>query len=143
MHARRFGSAIVRGDTNENVFRGSLGILDDDIKITVFVEDTRIQQLKLRFFFRTAPIFFQQLSIGVSALRIFIKEFHVGVRGRAVEMEVILLHIFAVISFVARQAEETFLEDGIGLVPKCKTKTDELMAVTDPGKAILVPAIGA
>ena len=58
-------------------------------------------------------------------------------------MEVILLHIFTVISFVACQAEETFLEDRIGLVPECKTKTDELMAVTDSGKAILIPAIGA
>src|ERR1700745_2236199 len=101
MQARRFGSAIVRGDTNEDVFGRGLGILDDNIKITVFVEDAGIEQLEFGVLFRTAPTFLQQLSIGISALGIFIKEFHVGVRGRAVEMEVILLHIFAVISFVA------------------------------------------
>src|ERR1700741_1955455 len=143
MHACRFRSATVRGDSNEDVFRDGLGILDDDIKITVFVEDVRIKQLKFGVLFGTAPIFLQQLSIGISSLRIFVKEFHVGMRGRAVEMEVILLHIFAVISFVACQPEETFLEDRIDLVPECKTKTDELMAVTDSGKAVLVPAIGA
>ena len=58
-------------------------------------------------------------------------------------MEVILLHILAMIAFVACQAEETFLEDRIGLVPKGKTETDELMAVTNRRQAILIPAIGA
>src|SRR5438094_735716 len=143
MHACMFWSAIVRGDSNEDVFRGGLGILDDDIKITVFVEDTGIEQFKLRFFFRTTPIFFQQLSIGIGALRIFVKELHVGVGRRTVEVEVIFLHILAVIAFVAGQAEEAFLEDGIGLVPKCKTKTHELMAVTNRRQAVLVQAIGA
>src|SRR5713101_8424058 len=143
MHSRLLWSAIVRRDSNEDVFRGGLGILDDDIKITVFVEDTGIEQLKLRFFFRTTPIFFQQLSIGIGALRIFVKELHVGVGRRAVEVEVIFLHILAVIAFVAGKAEETLLENGIGLVPKCKTKTHELMAVADRRQAVFVPAIGA
>src|SRR5207247_2004388 len=135
--------AIVRRDSNEDVFRSGLGILDDDIKITVFVEDTGIQQLKFGVLFRAASVFFQQLSIGIGALRIFVEELHVGVGRRAVEVEVIFLHVFAVIAFVAGKAEETFLENGIGLVPKCKTKTHELMAVADRSQAVLVPAIGA
>src|SRR5215470_13514188 len=51
MDGSRFRSVIVRGDTNEDVFRGRFGVLDDDIKITVFVETTRIEELKLRIFF--------------------------------------------------------------------------------------------
>src|SRR6266478_724352 len=143
MHTRRFESAIVCGDTNEDIFRGSFGVLDDHIEISIFGEDASIEQLKFGILFRTAPVFLDQLSIGVSALRIFVKEFHVGVRGSAVEMEVVLLHIFAMISFVACQAEETLLEDGIVFVPKCEAETDELMSVTDRGEAVLVPAISA
>src|SRR5271157_2257794 len=105
MNASWFWSAIVRSDSNEDVLRGGLGILDDDIKIPVFVEDTGIEQLKFGLFFRTAAVFFDELPIGKGALRIFVKELHVGVRRRAVEVEVIFLHILAVISFVACQAK--------------------------------------
>src|SRR6266478_277198 len=143
MHTRRFESAIVCGDTNEDIFRGSFGVLDDHIEISIFGEDASIEQLKFGILFRTAPVFLDQLSIGVSALRIFVKEFHVGVRGCAVKVEVILLYIFAMVSFVARQTEQPLLENGIGLVPKSETETNELVAVTDRGKTIFVPAIGA
>src|SRR2546422_6938888 len=70
MHARRFGSAIVRGDTNEDVFGGGFGILDDHIEISILGEDASIEQLKFGILFRTAPVFFQQLSVGIGALRI-------------------------------------------------------------------------
>src|SRR5436309_4787828 len=109
MHASSFGAAIVRSDSNKNVFRGGLGILNDDVEIAVFVEDAGIEQLKLGIFFRTTTVFFQQLSIGKCALRIFIEELHVGVSRRAVDVEVILLHILTMIAFVACQPKETLL----------------------------------
>src|SRR6266702_1983344 len=143
MHARRFGSAIVRGDTNEDVFGGGFGILDDHIEISIFGEDACIEQLKFGILFRTAPVFFQQLSIGIGSLRIFVKKLHVRVRRRAVKVEVILLYIFAMVSFVAGKAEETFFEDGISFVPKCEPEADELVTVANRGEAILVPTIGA
>ena len=141
MHARRFGSAIVRGDTNEDVFGGGFGILDDHIEISIFGEDASIEQLKFGILFRTAPVFFQQLSIGIGALRILVEEFHVGVRRRAVKVEVILLYVLAVIAFVTGKAEETFFEDGICFVPKCEPEADELVTVANRGEAVLVPAI--
>src|SRR5713226_2953083 len=143
MYARRFGAAIVRSDSNKDVFRGGLGILNDDIEIAVFVEDAGIEQLKLGIFFRMAPVFFQQLSIGKGTLRIFVKKLHVRVRRRAVKVEVILLHVLAVIAFITSKAEETFFEDGISVVPKCEPEADELVTVANRGEAILVPAIGA
>src|SRR6266403_1470881 len=143
MHRSSFGAAIVRGDANEDVFRRGFGILDDDIEVAVLVEDAGIQQLKLGIFFRTTTVFFLQLSIGKGALRILVKELHVGVRRSAVDVEVVFLHIFAVIAFVAGQPEETLLEDGISFVPQGQTETYELVAVTYRGEAVLVPAISA
>src|SRR6266478_9560102 len=112
MHARRFGSAIVRGDTNEDVFGGGFGILDDHIEISIFGEDASIEQLKFGILFRTAPVFFQQLSVGIGALRILVEEFHVGVRRRAVKVEVILLYVLAVIAFVPVRPKSRSLRMG-------------------------------
>ena len=120
--ASGFWSAIVRGDPDEDVFRGGLGILDDHIEVAVFVEDAGIEQLEFGISFRTASIFFHQLPIRKRALRIFVKILHVGVRRRAVQVEVIFLHILAVIAFVAGQAEEAFLEDRIGPFQRARPK---------------------
>jgi len=37
-----FGSAVVNGDTNQDVRRGVLRVFRNDIEITIFVEGTRI-----------------------------------------------------------------------------------------------------
>jgi len=65
------------------------------------------------------------------------------VRRGAVEVEVIFLHILAMIAFVAGQPEETLFEDGIRPVPEREAEADELVAVADRGEAVLVPAISA
>ena len=41
-----------------------------------------------------------------------------------VEVEVVLLHVLAVIALVARQAENPFFQDGVALVPQSQGKTD-------------------
>ena len=43
----------------------------------------------------------------------------------------------------ACQPEETFLQDRIVAVPQCNGKAEILMAVTDAGNSVLVPAICA
>src|SRR5207302_1983837 len=52
-------------------------------------------------------------------------------------------HVFAVVAFVAVQAKQPFLKNGIAPVPECRRKTDALMIVRDSADAILAPAIGA
>ena len=64
-------------------------------------------------------------------------------RRRAVEIEVILLDVLAVVAFVAGQAEEALLQDRIAPVPQSERKADLLMAIADAGDAVLIPAIGS
>jgi hypothetical protein len=61
---------------------------------------------------------------------------------RAVEVEVVLLHVLAVVGFAVGQPEETLLEDRILAVPKGQGKAQVLLVVGDPGQTILAPAIG-
>src|ERR1041385_6220881 len=64
-------------------------------------------------------------------------------RGRRVEVEIVFFYVLAVIALVARQAEDSFFQDGISLVPQCYCETDHLLAVADAGQPIFIPAIGA
>ena len=54
-------------------------------------------------------------------------------RGRGIQVKVIFLDVLAVIPFVARQAEEPFLENRIAAIPEREGEADHLMPVTDPG----------
>src|SRR5215471_4773650 len=64
-------------------------------------------------------------------------------RRRAVEIVVVLLHVFAVIAFAAGQPEKALFEDGIASVPQGDGKADLLLAVADAGEPVLVPSVGA
>src|SRR5512147_2391509 len=64
-------------------------------------------------------------------------------RRRRVEVEVVLLHVLAVVALVAGEAEEALLEDRVAAVPHRQREADELVAVADAGDAVLAPAIGA
>src|SRR2546429_6508186 len=64
-------------------------------------------------------------------------------RGRAVEIEIVLFYVLAVITLVAGQSKNAFLQNGIVLVPQGHRKTDHLAPITDSRQAILIPAIGA
>src|SRR2546427_4482397 len=62
--------------------------------------------------------------------------------GRAVEIEIVLFYVLAVITLVAGQSKNAFLQNGIVLVPQGHRKTDHLAPITDSREAILIPAIG-
>ena len=81
--------------------------------------------------------------IGKFRLRIFVEILHVGVRRRGVEIEVILLDVFAVVALVARQAEQPLLQNRVAAIPEGQCKADELMAIGDAADAILAPAVRA
>src|SRR5215208_5644369 len=63
--------------------------------------------------------------------------------GRRVQIEVVLLHVLAVVAFGAGEAEEALLEDGVGLVPEGKGETEGALVVADAEQAVLAPAVGA
>jgi len=62
---------------------------------------------------------------------------------RAVEVEIILLDVLAVIAFAVGQAEQPFLEDRVLAVPQGERETQPLVVVAETGEASLAPVIGA
>src|SRR5437660_5069597 len=62
-------------------------------------------------------------------------------RRRAVDVEVALLHVLAVVAFVAVEAEEPLLEDRVLVVPEHDGKTQAALAITDTEQAVLTPAV--
>jgi hypothetical protein len=76
-------------------------------------------------------------------LRIFVQILHVRVRRRAIQVEVILFDILAVVAFAVGQAEESLLEDRITTIPQGQGKTEKLLVVADTSQAILAPVVGA
>ena len=143
LQIRRFGAAIVNADLDQDVFASGLRILDKDVEVAVLVEDARVEQLVLEFVAAADPARLNQIAVGIGCLRVLVEVLHVRVRGRAVEVEVVLLHILAVIAFAVGQAEEPFLENRILSVPQGNREAETLLLVRDAGQPVFSPAIGA
>src|SRR5262249_33164158 len=62
-------------------------------------------------------------------------------RRSRVEIEVILLHIFAVIAFRAGESKHSLLKYRITAVPQRNCKTDQLMSIGDAAYAVFAPPI--
>ena len=75
-------------------------------------------------------------------MRILVQVLHVRVGGGTVEVVVALLHVFAMVAFVAVQPEESFFENRIVAIPKGEGETGSLVTVADAGDAVFVPAVG-
>src|SRR5215471_3154011 len=133
----------MRSDAHKEIVGGGFGILDDDVEVAVLPEGAAVEKLEFGILLRATAIFRDQLAIGKSPLRILVQKLHVRVGRRGVEMKVVLLHVFAVVPLVSSQAEEAFLENGIGFVPEREAETDVLVAVANGGEPILVPAVSA
>src|SRR5262245_55408838 len=64
-------------------------------------------------------------------------------RRRAVEVEVVLLDVLAVVALAVRESEETLLENRVLAVPQGQSKAEPLLVVGEPRQAVLAPAIRA
>ncbi len=129
-------------NTDAQIFRRRFGILDAHVEIPVLVEDTAVDQFELRIMAPSAAILLDQPGIGERCLRVLVQIFHVGMRRRRIEVEIVLLHILPVIAFVAGESEDSFFQDRVSPVPQGQGKADDLMAIANAGEAVLVPAIG-
>ncbi len=74
-------------------------------------------------------------------LRVLVQTLHVRVRRRAVQIEVTLLDVLAVVALRAGQAEQALFEERVAVVPEREPEADVLMAIADAGEAVLVPAV--
>ncbi len=129
------------GDPDEDVFRASLGVLHEDIEVTVVIEYTRVEQFVLHLV--AGPLFVgvDKVAVGVGSLGILVEVLHVGVGGRRVEIEVVFLHVLAVVTLAVGEAEEALLEDGVLTVPQRQRKAEVLPVVGNACEPVLSPAV--
>jgi hypothetical protein len=64
------------------------------------------------------------------------------VSRRAVEVEVVLLDVLAVVALAVGEPEEALLEDGIPAVPQGQGEAQVLLVIGKAGDAVLAPAVG-
>ncbi len=116
---RRVGPAIVDDDAHQDVVGVGLGVVDRDVEIALLVEQAGVDQL---IFGQVAALaaraLLDKVVIGEGSLRIFVEHPHVGMRRRAIEIPVELLHVLAVIALLVGEAEHALLEDRIATVPQ-------------------------
>ena len=80
--------------------------------------------------------------VGERRLRVLVEILHVGMRWRAVEVEVIFFDVFAVVALAVGEPEEPFFENRVFPVPEGECKTEPLLFVADAPQTLLTPAIG-
>ena len=143
MQFGRFGTAVVNADLNQDVVRRLFGILHEHIEIAILVKHAGIDQFVLELVAAPPPARFHKIRVRKCRLRILVEVLHVRVRRRAVEIEVVLLDVFAMIALAVREPEQALLENRILSVPKSQRKAEPLLVVGDAGQAVFAPAIGA
>ena len=129
VHLGRFGAAIVDRDLNQDVFRGRLGILDEDVEVAILVEHAGIDQFVLHFLPAAAAAGLDKIGVRECRLRILVEVLHVRMRRRAVEVEVVFLDVLAVIALAVGQAEQAFLEDRVLSIPQGQGEAQPLLVV--------------
>ena len=139
---RRFRPAVERLDADAQVFRIDLGVLDENVKVSVFIEDAGVEKLELEAAAGPPLVLRREMGVGELRLRILIEILHVRMGRRVVEVEVVFLDVLAVVAFVGGESEQAFLEDGVAAVPEGGGEAEELVAVADAGDAVLAPAVG-
>jgi hypothetical protein len=135
--------AVDGGDARQDVVRPGLGVLDEHVEVAVLGEDAGIHQLVFHVQLAALPVDPHQLLVGEGPLRILVEHAHVGVGGRAVQVVVVLLDVFAVVALRSGQAEEPLFEDGVLPVPQRQGEAQVLAVVADAAQAILIPAVNA
>src|ERR1700681_4161322 len=98
VEARRFGTAIEGLDTDAEIFRRRLGILDENVEVALLVENAGVEQFEFETLPRSTLVFLDQQGVRKLRLRILVKELHVRVRRRIIQMKVVLLDVLAVIA---------------------------------------------
>ena len=102
-------TAIRHRDPDQDVLYIALRVLDKGIKIAVVIKDAGIQEFEFRLIFAPSAVLFHQFRVRKLRLGILVQILHIGVRRRAVKIEVALFHILAVIAFVTRKPEKPFV----------------------------------
>src|SRR5882762_8645483 len=135
MERRAVGAAVVCGDTEDERVGVLLGDFDDDVEIAAVIEDAGVDQLEFGIVRTAVAIFVNQLTVGKCSLRILVEQPLVSVTRHRVEMEVALLDVLAMVGLAGHEAEVTFLEDGILLVPERQRPAEDLVTIAETSDA--------
>src|SRR5215467_13718196 len=119
-----FRAVVCDGDADAEVLGRCLRVLDEDIEVPIVSEHAGVEQLVLELRSRAALVGRHQIVVGVSALRILVEVLHVRMGWGAVEVEVVLLDVLAVVSLTVGEAEETLLENGIFFIPQSQGEAE-------------------
>src|SRR5208283_1165722 len=92
---------------------------------------------------RTPPVRLNKVPIGILPLGILVQVLHVGVGGGAVDVEVIFLYVFAMVSFAIGQSEQALFQDGVPAVPQRQGEAKLLLVVGKSGQTVLAPVVSA
>ena len=139
----RLRAAVVDADLDQEVLGRLLGVLDEDVEVAILVEHAGVEQFVLELVPAPAAAGLDEVAVGEGRLRVLVEVLHVRVRRRAVEVEVVLLDVLAVVALAVGQAEQAFLEDRVLAVPQGQGEAEPLLVVGDAGQAVLAPAVGA
>src|SRR5919197_2802517 len=88
-------------------------------------------------------IFLHELTVGEGGLGAFVEILHVGVGRGRVEVEVIFLNVFPMVTLSATEAKEPFFQERITAIPERQGKTQPLVLIGDPGEAVFSPPVGS
>ena len=136
-------SPVVHGESNEDVFGRGFRVLDAHVEVAIIVEHPGVDELIFAILAGPLLIGRDEVRIGVGTLRVLVEVLHVRVRRRAVQIEVVLLHVLAVVTFGIGESEEPLLDDGVGSIPQRQGEAQQLLIVAESAQAILPPAVGA
>ena len=126
---------------------GSEGNHGEDVKEYYFYLDSTPTHSYMKYLYKYPHAEFpyqkllDEIGVGKCRVRVFVKESHVRVRRRRIEVEVVLLDVLAVVAFAVRQAEQALLDDGVLAVPECQRETEHAARVADAAEAVLAPAV--
>src|SRR5262245_15855276 len=139
----RFRPSVAEADLDQDILRSLLGVLHEHIKVAIAIEDAGVQQFIFHFVAVAPSVGFDQVIVGIGGLRIFVQILHIGVSRSAVEVEVVLFGVLAVVAFTVGQTEKAFLENRVPSIPQSQAKTEQLFLIAEAGQTILTPVIGS
>jgi hypothetical protein len=139
----RLRPAVVHRDANQDVLRALLRILHEHVEVAIVVEGARVEQLVLELFPGSPAVGLDQVPVGVLPLRVFVEILHVRVGGRAVEVEVVLLDVLAVVGLTVGESEQALLQDGVALVPQGQGEAEPLLVIREAREPVLAPPVGS
>ena len=136
----RIAASVGDGNSNRDIVDIFLGILNLHIEVSAVLEDACVEQFELGLLTIAPRVLLDQLRIRKRLVRVLVQILHIGMSRRGVEIEVILFHVLAVISFGTGQAEQPLFQDGVITVPESQREAEMLMVIAYPSYAVFVPS---